>query len=318
MVCDFHLDKKWEKKRLSRWPSFWCLFKFCTRLPDSFPSFLILVPPGQAKSFWISLIGVSLGGQAPARPCSLLGRPLPVSTRKYLLILQNSVCLSGPQSELCDPHPPSPFHLDHISCPNPCLWESRNCCSVTQLCLTLCDPMDWSTPGFPHPSVWVCSNSCPLSQWCHPGISSSVVPFPSCLQSFPASGSLQWVSSLPQVAKVLELQLWHQSFQNIQDWFPLGLTDWISLLSKGLSRVFFNTTIWRHQFFCSQPSRGCVLVPDDWCSCKRTEFWAQTHGEGTVYGDTDIANSNKTEEEMGSLLPQVREWLEFPETGEGE
>ena len=165
---------------------------------------------------------------------------------------------------------------------------------------------------------WSCSNSCPLSWWCHPTISSSVVPFPSCLQSFPASGSLQWVSSLPQVAKVLELQLWHQSFQNIQDWFPLGLTDWISLLSKGLSRVFFNTTIWRHQFFCSQPSRGCVLVPDDWCSCKRTEFWAQTHGEGTVYGDTDIANSNKTEEEMGSLLPQVREWLEFPETGEGE
>ena len=115
-----------------------------------------------------------------------------------------------------------------------------------------------------------CSNSCPLSWWCHPTISSSVVPFSSCLQSFPASGSLQWVSSLPQVAKVLELQLWHQSFQNIQDWFPLGLTDLISLLSNGLSRVFFNTTIWRHRFFCSQPSpRVCpspkrlVLVEED-------------------------------------------------------
>ena len=71
---------------------------------------------------------------------------------------------------------------------------------------------------------WNCSNSCPQSQWYHPTISSSVVPFSSCLQSFPASGFLQWVSSSPQVARVLELQLQHQSFQwlfrvdFLQDW----------------------------------------------------------------------------------------------------
>ena len=139
-------------------------------------------------------------------------------------------------------------------------------CSVAQSCLTLWPP--WTAARQASLSFtisWSYSNSCPLSWWCHPTISSSAVPFP-CLQSFSASGSLQWVSSLPQVAKVLELQLRHQSFQNMQDRFPLGLTDLISLLSKGLSRVFFNTTIWRHQFFCSQPSRGCVLVLNDWCS----------------------------------------------------
>ena len=91
---------------------------------------------------------------------------------------------------------------------------SMLCCSVTQSYPTLCDPMDCSTPGFPvlH-HLAVCSDSCPLSQWCHPTISPSVVPFSSCLQSFPASGLFQWFSSLHQVAKVLELQLQHQSFQ---------------------------------------------------------------------------------------------------------
>ena len=99
------------------------------------------------------------------------------------------------------------------------------------------------------PTPRACSNSCPLSQWCHPTISSSVIPFSSFLRSFPASGSFQWVYFLHQVAKVLEFQLQHQSFQwNIQDWFPLGWTGWISFQSKGLSRVFSNTTIQKHQF----------------------------------------------------------------------
>ena len=106
----------------------------------------------------------------------------------------------------------------------------------------------------PSLSPEVSSNSCPLSQWSHSTISSSVVPFFSCLQSFPTSGSFPDVSSLHQVVKVLE------SFtsasvppMNIQDWFPLGLTGLISLQSKGLSRVF-NTTIQKHQFFSAQPS----------------------------------------------------------------
>ena len=98
-------------------------------------------------------------------------------------------------------------------------------------------------PLVPH-QLPVYSNSCPLSQWCHPTISSSVIPFASCLQSFPASGSFpmsQFFASGGQSigvsasASVLPM--------NIQDWFPLGWTGWISLLSKGLSRVFSNTTV---------------------------------------------------------------------------
>ena len=97
------------------------------------------------------------------------------------------------------------------------------------------------------------SNSCPSSQWYHPTISFSVIPFPSCLQSFPASGSFpvsQLFTSGGQriraSASVLPV--------NIQGWFPLGLTGLISLLSKGLSRVFSNTTVWKHHFFGAQPS----------------------------------------------------------------
>ena len=98
-----------------------------------------------------------------------------------------------------------------------------------------------------------CSNSCPLSRWCHPTISSSLVPFASCLQYFPASGSFQmsqfFVSGdqstgISTSASVLPIK--------IQDWFPLTLTCWISLLSKGLSRVFSSTTVWKHQFFSAQ------------------------------------------------------------------
>ena len=105
---------------------------------------------------------------------------------------------------------------------------------------TLCDPMDCSTPGLPVHY----SNSCPLNRWCHPSISSSVIPFSSCLQSFPASGSFpmsQFFTSGGQIigvsasASILPM--------NIQDWFPLGWTGWISLQSEGLSRVFSNTTV---------------------------------------------------------------------------
>ena len=89
--------------------------------------------------------------------------------------------------------------------------------SVAQSCPTLCNPMDCSNSRLPCPplSPEAYSNSCPLRRWCHPTISSSAIPFSSCLQSFPASGLSQWVSSSNehQVAKILELQLQHQSFQ---------------------------------------------------------------------------------------------------------
>ena len=108
----------------------------------------------------------------------------------------------------------------------------------------------------PSPSPGACSNSCPLSRWCHPTISSSVIPFSSCLQSFPASGSfpISWLyashgQSIGASASASVLPMnW------FQDWFPLGLTGLISLQSKGLSRVFSNTTVWKHQFFGVQSS----------------------------------------------------------------
>ena len=104
-------------------------------------------------------------------------------------------------------------------------------------------------------TIWVCSNSCPLSWWYFLTISSSVSPFSSCPQSFLASGSfpVSWLSAsggqsngASASASVLLMK--------IQDWFPLGLTGLISLQSKGLSRVFSNTTVGMHHFFSAQPS----------------------------------------------------------------
>ena len=107
----------------------------------------------------------------------------------------------------------------------------------------------------PSPTPGAYSNLCPSSQWCHPTISSSAVPFSSHLQSFPASGSFpvsQFFTSGGQTigvsasASILPM--------NIQNWFPLELTGLISLHSKGLSRVFSNATVQKHQFFGIQPS----------------------------------------------------------------
>ena len=105
------------------------------------------------------------------------------------------------------------------------------------------------------PTSGVYSNSCPLSQWCHTTIWSSVVPFSSCLQSFPTSGSFQTSQFFTSGGQSIGVSASASVFpMNIQDWFPLGLTGWISLQSKGLSRVFSNTTVQKHQFFCAQLS----------------------------------------------------------------
>ena len=109
-------------------------------------------------------------------------------------------------------------------------------------------------PPCPSPALRVYSNSCPLSWWCHPTISSSVVPFSSCPQSFPTLGSSQmshFVSGGPCIGASASAS---RPPMNIQDWFPLGWTGWISLQSKGLSRVFSNTTVQKHQFFSTQLS----------------------------------------------------------------
>ena len=136
------------------------------------------------------------------------------------------------------------------------VWPTAQFSSVTQSCLTLrTHGLQHTRPPCPSPTPGVYSNSYPLSRWCHPTISSSVIPFSSLLQSFPASGSFQMhqffalggqrigVSASISVLSV-----------NIQDWFPLGWTGWISLQSKGLSRVLFNTTVQKHQFFGAQLS----------------------------------------------------------------
>jgi len=130
--------------------------------------------------------------------------------------------------------------------------------SVVQSCPTLCDSMDCmqhARPPCPSATPRAYSNSCPLSQRCHPTISSSVVPFSSRLQSFPASPSfpVSWFfpsggQSTGALALALVLPM------NIQDWFPLGWTGLIFLQPKGLSTVSFNTTVKKHQLFSAQLS----------------------------------------------------------------
>ena len=116
----------------------------------------------------------------------------------------------------------------------------------------------------PSPTPGACSNSCPLSWWCHPTISFSVIPFTSCLQSFLPSGSFSvskffksGLQSIGVSASVLPI--------NIQDWFPLEWTDWLSLQSKGLSRVFANTS-----------SKELVLQCSDMTTGKTTALTRQT------------------------------------------
>ena len=110
-------------------------------------------------------------------------------------------------------------------------------------------------PLCPSPTPGIYSNSCPLSWWCHPTISSSVVPFSSCLQSFLASGSFQMSRFFTLGGQSIEVSASTSVLpMNIQDWSPLRWTGWISLQFNGLSRVFSNTTVQKHQFFGAQLS----------------------------------------------------------------
>ena len=128
--------------------------------------------------------------------------------------------------------------------------------SVAQFCLILCDPHGLQHPRLSCPSQTpgAYSNSCPLSWWCHPTISSSVVHFSSCLPQH--QGLFQWVSSSHQVAKVLEFQL----PINIQDWFILGWTGWISMAVQGTLKSLLQhhsikaSILWHSAFFIVQLS----------------------------------------------------------------
>ena len=128
--------------------------------------------------------------------------------------------------------------------------------SVAQLCLILCDPMNCSMPGLRvhHQLPEFTQTHCPSSQWCHSAISSSVVPFswPQSLpasESFPMSQLFTWGSQSTGVSALASVLP-----KNTQDWSPLEWTGWISLQSKGLSRVFSNTTVQKHRFFGTQLS----------------------------------------------------------------
>ena len=107
----------------------------------------------------------------------------------------------------------------------------------------------------PSPTPRVHPNSCAWSRWCHPAISSSVVPFSSCPQSLPASGSFPMSQLFAWGGKSIGVSASASVLpMNTQDWSPIGWTGWISLQSKGLSRVFSSTTVQKHQFFCTQLS----------------------------------------------------------------
>ena len=110
-------------------------------------------------------------------------------------------------------------------------------------------------PPCPLPTPGVYSSSCPLISWCQPTILSSVIHFSSCLQSFPASGAFQMSQFFPSGGQSIGVSASTSVLtMNTQDWTPSGWTGWISLQSKGLSRVFSNTTVQKHQFFRAQLS----------------------------------------------------------------
>ena len=131
------------------------------------------------------------------------------------------------------------------------------CCSVAQLHPTL-QPHRLHQAKFlcPSPSPEACSNLYPLNWWCHSTISSSVIPFSTCCQYFPASGFFQWVGSLHQFPKHWNVSFSISPSNEYSGWVPLGLASSICLLSKGLSRVFSSITGWKHQFFLTQSSLG--------------------------------------------------------------
>ena len=128
--------------------------------------------------------------------------------------------------------------------------------SVAQLCPTLwLHGLQHARLACPSPTLGVYSNSYPFSQSCHPTISFSVIPFSSHLQSFPVSGSFPMSQFFPSGGQNIGVSALASVFpMNIQDWSPLGLTGWISLQSKGLSRDFSNATVRRHQVFSAQLS----------------------------------------------------------------
>ena len=137
-------------------------------------------------------------------------------------------------------------------------WLKHTCLSVSRSVMSdSLQPhgLQHARPPCPSPTPGVYSDSCPLSRWCHPAISSSVIPFSSHIQSFPASGSFQMSQFFASSGQSTGVSASTSVLpMNTQDWSPLEWTGWISLQSKGLSRVSSNTTVQKYQFFCTQLS----------------------------------------------------------------
>ena len=136
-----------------------------------------------------------------------------------------------------------------------CTHGSVQSFSRVRLFVTLWTAARLSRLPYPSQTAGVYPNPCPLSWWCHPTISSSVIPFSSCPQSFPASGSFQMSQLSTSGGQSIGVAASKSVLpMNTQDRSLLGWTDWISLQSKGLSRVFSNTTVQKHRFFSTQLS----------------------------------------------------------------
>ena len=167
-------------------------------------------------------------------------------------------------------------------CPPTSISSVQFSCSVLSDSLWSHEPQH-ARPPCPSPTPGVHSNPCPLSRWCHAAISSSVVPFSSCLHTFPASGSSRMSQFFASGGQRIGVSASASALpMNIQDWFSLGWTGWIFLQSKGLSRVFSRTTVWKHHFFGDQLSLGSICTSLQY-SClenpmDRGAWWAAVHG----------------------------------------
>ena len=150
--------------------------------------------------------------------------------------------------------------------------EWFHCCSsIAQSCLTLCDPMDCSTPGFPvlHCLPEFAHNWCPLSHWCYLTISSSAGPLSFCLQFFSTSGSFSMSQLFTSGSQSIGASASASVLpMNIQSWFSLELTGLVSLQSKGVS----STTVQKHQFFCTQPFLQSNSLIHTWL-LEKSQLW---------------------------------------------
>ena len=156
-------------------------------------------------------------------------------------------------------------------------FSSVESLSLVQLFAT--HESQYARPPCPSSTPGVYSNSCPLSRWCHPAILSSVIPFSSCPQSLPASESFPMSQLFAWGGQSIGVSALASFLpMNTQNWSPLGWTGWISLQSKGLSRVFSNTTVQKHQFFGAQLSSQSNSHIRTW-PLGKPDTWVQSLGQ---------------------------------------